>query len=141
MAFGDNFPPGFDPNNIPVEVRGGGWTVGKFLTDQNGNYIINPLNGMAFVVPKDFSLEKAIEFGRSLGGHYLDTSNVFSELYRAVKPNGPWDLQRSYNGGSGEFVSAFTDGASFVYGVIGRAAGLPETVILMGGGKYNIRSW
>jgi hypothetical protein len=66
VAFGDNFPPGFDSNNFNVEVRGGGSISAKFLTDHSGKYIMNPLSGMAYVVPKDFSSDKAIEFGRGL---------------------------------------------------------------------------
>jgi hypothetical protein len=47
-------------------------------------------------------------------------------------------METSHSGGSGEFVKAFRPAASYVLGVVGRAAGFSPDTIIAGGGLYNL---
>jgi hypothetical protein len=122
----------------------------KTLVDAAGNDVINPRTGQPLVVPRDYDINAAIEFGRSLKIPRLpfnedliarELVRTYEGMYKAFQHGGPQELQRSYNGmvggGSDEFVGAFKDAASFNLGVVGRAAGLSPDEIALGGGLFN----
>jgi len=70
-------------------------------------------------------------------------------MYRAFREGGPLDMQRSYNGmvggGGDEFVGSFRPAASYIYGVVARAAGLDPEDIIGSAGTYRkyqkVRPW
>lgn len=101
-------------------------------------------------MPRDYDVNAAIEFGRSLRLPRLpfnedlvgrELVRTYESMYKAFQHGGAQDLQRSYNGmvggGKDEFVGAFKDAASFNLGVVGRAAGLSPDEIAIGGGLFN----
>src|ERR1043166_215670 len=108
----------------------------KTLVDPAGNDVINPRTGQPLIVPRDYDINAAIEFGKSLKLPRFpfnedliarELVKTYEGMYKAFRHGGPQDLQRSYNGmvggGGDEFVDAFKDAASFNLGVGGRAAG------------------
>lgn len=125
----------------------------KTLVDATGNDVINPRTGQPLIVPRDYDIDAAIAFGRSLkdlprlpasedpAGH---SPNKYEAMRAAFQHGGPQDLQRSYNGMTGggvdEFVPAFQHAASFNLGVVGRAAGLSPGEIVLGGGAFNLKN-
>jgi hypothetical protein len=136
----------YDNKGRPVEA--------KTLVDGAGNDVINPRTGQPLVVPRDYDINAAIEFGRSLKIPRLpfnediiarELVRTYEDMYKAFQHGGPQDLQRSYNGkvggGADEFVDAFKDAASFNLGVVGRAAGLSPDEIALGGGIFNWKNW
>jgi hypothetical protein len=124
----------------------------KTLVDAAGNDVINPRTGQPLIVPRDYDINAAIEFGRSLkdlprvrfteNPAGPDSAGKYEAMRNAFHHGGPQDLQRSYNGmtggGGDEFVPAFQHAASFNLGVIGRAAGLSPDEIVLGGGAFNL---
>lgn len=138
----------YDRKGRPVDA--------KTLVDRDGNDIISPLSTMPLVVPLSFNIEDAIQFGNNIAanrslysspfGSIVPTDMIFAglDLVGAVKRGGTWELQRTYNnvkgGGGDEFVAAFTPAASYIFAVIGRAAGFSAEELLAGGGVYNLLS-
>jgi hypothetical protein len=122
----------------------------KTLVDAAGNDVINPRTGQPLIVPRDYDVNAAIEFGRSLRLPRLpfnedllarELVRTYESMYKAFQHGGAQDLQRSYNGmvggGADEFAGDFKDAASFNLGVVGRAAGLSPDEIALGGGMFN----
>ena len=57
----------------------------------------------------------------------------------AFYPRKGWlDIQTHYNGTSGDNVPAFRDGASYIFGVAGHAAGFSLNTLKWGGGAVNL---
>jgi hypothetical protein len=126
--------------------------LAKTLVDAAGNDVISPRTGQPLIVPRDYDVNAAIVFGRSLNNllrlpfneelAVREILKTYEAMYRAFKQGGPQDLQRSYNGmvggGGNEFVKDFEDAASFNLGVVGRAAGLSPDEITLAGGAYNL---
>jgi hypothetical protein len=110
--------------------------------------VINPRTGRPLVVPRDYDINAAIQFGRSLKDLPRFTENPagtwskYDAMREAFRHGAPQDLQRSYNGmvggGEHEFVKDFKDAASFNLGVVGRAAQLSPGEIILGGGMFNL---
>jgi hypothetical protein len=135
----------------PVEVddKDGRKVRAKMLVDAAGRYVRDPMTGMPLIVDEDFDMDRAIAFGRSLANipetgddAIAKRAEIYKALYDAFVPGGPLEMQRSYNGmvgGSGhEFVRMFRPAASYVLGVVGRAAGLSPLEIMTGGGAQNL---
>ena len=126
----------------------------KTLVDAAGNDVINPRTGRPLIVPRDYDVNAAIAFGRSLNNlprlpfneelAAREMAKTYEAMVNAFWHGGPQDLQRSYNrmvgGGGDEFVKDFEDAASFNLGVVGRAAGLSPSEIALGGGLFNLRN-
>jgi hypothetical protein len=74
-------------------------------------------------------LNSDVESGSSLAG-----AAVFANAFR---PGGTLDLQRNYNGATGDNIPAFRDAASFMYGVYGNIAGYSLDDLMLGGGAVN----
>ncbi|MFH1343577.1 MAG: polymorphic toxin type 44 domain-containing protein [Pseudomonadota bacterium] len=107
----------------------------KTIVDRFGNDVVDA-KGNKIWFPENFEPAAAIAFGKSLASDPTLKSAV--SLYRNVRQGGPWDLQRSYNGQSnGLFASVFTNAASYVYGLIGAAAGFSTTTLMAAAGGYN----
>jgi hypothetical protein len=134
----------------------------KFLTDVNGKLIVssnpiqrsfnlfdashNPIgtntNGY-IIVPASFDIKTAIDFGRSISQWKKlpiagDLIGAPARFANAFQPNGWLDIQTNYNGTSGQSVPAFRDGASYIFGVAGRAAEYSLDTLKFGGGIVNL---
>jgi hypothetical protein len=123
----------------------------KILRDANGRPILEPSTGFPLIVDEDFDIERAIAFGRALANvpvdrssdypHWEKMSSIYTLLFNAFEDGGPLEMQRSYNkkvgGGQGEFVKAFQPAASYIYGLVARAAGLSPQEIVGAAGLYN----
>jgi hypothetical protein len=108
----------------------------KTLVDQFGNDVIDS-NGKKIWFPTTFSPADAIAFGNSLASK--STVAALFDLGRNLWQGGPWDLQRSYNGRSdAPFAEVFTPAASYTLGLIGAAAGFPQSALMAGGGLHNL---
>jgi hypothetical protein len=122
----------YDKKNRPVRAR--------TLLDAAGQPIVDPKTGRPLIVDYDLDMDAAMAFGRSLKD--LPLKEKLDRMEQAFVRGGPLDMQRSYNkkvgGGVDEFVGAFTPGASFLLGVVGREANLPADLIVKGGGLYNL---
>src|ERR1043166_9584037 len=117
----------------------------KILVDAAGRHVRDPMTNMPLIVDEDFDINHAIAFGRTLAP-LMDPSSdpsataaALAAMYFAFRPSGPMDMQRSYNGmvggGKDEFLLRFRPAASYILGVVGRAAGLsPEAIIGYAGG-------
>ena len=110
----------------------------KMLVDPAGRHVLSP-EGYPLLVSEDFDINRAIAFGRSLRN--LPAPEKFARMALAFRQGGPLDLQRSYGGGSGEFVKAFRPAASYLLGVVGRAADFSPDTIIAGGGLHNLGTW
>jgi hypothetical protein len=91
----------------------------KMLVDPAGRHVLSP-EGFPLLVGEDFDMNRAIAFGRSLRN--LPLPEKYARMALAFQAGGPLDLQRSYGGTSGEFVKAFRPAASYLLGMVGRAA-------------------
>lgn len=142
----------FGDNTFTVKSRGGDAVYAKYLTDDAGDYIIDPITQYPYIVPADYDMAASIqryvdaaEKAKSTPDpDFSDTSDRVSEyslLYSTFKQGGDGDLQRTYNGTSSlnpnDFVPDFTDAASFNFGMTGAALGLTGNEVLAGGGLYN----
>jgi hypothetical protein len=108
----------------------------KTLVDQFGNDVVDS-NGKKIWFPTTFSPADAIAFGNSLASK--STVAALFDLGRNLWQGGPWDLQRSYNGRSdAPFAEVFTPAASYTLGLIGAAAGFPQSALMAGGGLHNL---
>jgi hypothetical protein len=116
------------------------------LVDAAGRNVRDPMTGAPLIVDEDFDINHAIAFGRALAP-MMDPRNDamtraagLAAIYFAFREGGPLDMQRSYNGmvggGGTEFVGAFRPAASYLLGVVGRAAGLRPEEIIEGAGGY-----
>ena len=116
------------------------------LVDAAGTTVRDPMTGMPLIVDQDFDMDRAIAFGRLLAtigtgdNPAAERAGIYAAMYFAFKPGGPLDMQRSYNGmvggGGHEFVRAFRPAASYLLGVVGRAAGLTPQEIIAGAGLH-----
>jgi len=120
----------YDAKDRPVRA--------KMLVDPAGRHVLSP-EGYPLLVSEDFDIDRAIAFGRSLRN--LPPPEKFARMALAFWRGGPLDLQRSYGGGSGEFVKAFRPAASYLLGVVGRAADFNPDTIIAGGGLHNLGAW
>jgi len=122
------------------------------LFDANRNSLGTNVNGYT-IVPASFDMRAAIDFGRSVArlraqlpppaGPEAAASNEVAVNFAFGRAFLPWgrgwlDIQRNYNGMTGESVPAFRDGASYILGVAGREAGFPLEQIKFGGGLVNL---
>jgi hypothetical protein len=116
------------------------------LVDAGGRHVRDPMTDMPLVVDEDFDINDAIAFGRALAP-MMDPRNDpitrmagLAAMYFAFREGGRLDMQRSYNGmvggGKDEFVRRFRPAASYLLGVVGRAAGLSPEEIIGGAGNY-----
>ena len=132
----------------PVEVQDklGRNVRAKMLVDAAGRNVRDPLTGMPLIVDEDFDINDAIAFGRALAP-MMDARNDpmtraagLAAIYFAFREGGRFEMQRSYNGmvggGKNEFVLPFRPAASYLLGVVGRAAGLSPEEIIAGAGIY-----
>jgi hypothetical protein len=121
------------------------------LVDATGRYVRDPMTGAPLVVDEDFDMDHAIAFGRALAnlpepgdGAIAKRAEIYRALYDAFIPRGPLDMQRSYNGmvggGRDEFVGGFRPAASYLLGVVGRAAGLTPQEIMLGAGLQRLKA-
>src|ERR1700724_2672407 len=106
------------------------------------------MTGYPLIVDEDFDMDRAVAYGHALANLPVDRSSdypywekmggIYSAMFHAFEDGGPLEMQRSYNkkigGGEREFVKAFRPAASYIYGVVGRAAGLsPQELIAAAG--------
>jgi len=128
-----------DPNSTAILTN---------IYDQNGNYIPNSNPNGYLIVPADYSIDSAISFGQSVAdemnmqGTSLngeEGTGFLSAIGTMIGgfAYGPQDLQRNYNGHTGEFVPAFTDATSYNLGVVSAYAGIPLSLSERGGGLLN----
>jgi hypothetical protein len=128
---------------VEVYDKAGRKVRAKMLVDAAGRYVRDPMTGAPLIVDEDFDINHAIAFGRALANipgtgddAIAKRAEIYRALYDAFIPRGPLDMQRSYNGmvggGGPEFVSAFRPAASYLLGVVGRAAGLSPLEIRLG---------
>ena len=118
----------------------GNSVAAKWLQDDVGNYILNPITLKPYIVPLSFDLgtftNKYAAMNVAANPLALNqTLSAFIDNFQAGRVD---DLQRSYNGHVGlPFVDAFRPAASFILGVASKAAGLPDIAPVVGGGGYN----
>ncbi len=101
----------------------------KWLQDDLGNFILNPITLKPYLVPESFNLGTFIDRYAALGEFPGPAARVqiVQEFMSNFPAGGVDDLQRSYNGLIGASpVLDFRPAASFVLGVAGKAAGLPD---------------
>lgn len=136
-----------------ITNRSGQTISAKWLTDQNGNYIIDPLTSKPYLVSADFDFQKFVTLFQNAKA-YADTfpssverSGFIAGILLRFAPGAEFDIQRSYGGvvpgyfeGGSRFVSAFTDAANFVYGVACNTVGLTQNECLAGGGAAKLVS-
>jgi hypothetical protein len=125
------------------------------LYDASGNLLPHQDVEGFLIVPADFSVEKGIEFAKTIqqilntpesegGGVEAADGAMVSAFASYDIPVigktvvGPQDLQRSYNGTTGRFVPAFTNAASFYFGLVGSYAGYSLASLERGGGWLNL---
>lgn len=132
----------------PVEVydNDGRKVRAKMLVDAAGRHVRDPMTGMPLIVDEDFDINDAIAFGRALApmmdprSDPLTRAAGLAAIYFAFREGGRLDMQRSYNGmvggGKDEFVLRFRPAASYLLGVVGRAAGLSPEEIISSAGHY-----
>ncbi len=131
-----------------VLSKNGNQVKAKYLFDSNGNPVIDPVTNDPYIVPADYDPQVTIDHFHEVLVHSYDNVNpdnpdfgaklnVYQALVDYFKQGAPGDLQRYYNGSRGDFVPAFTDAASFNFGLGGAAANVPDTEIYAGGGLYN----
>jgi hypothetical protein len=138
----------------PVEVydNSGRKVRAKMLVDAAGRTARDPITGAPLIVDEDFDMDRAIAFGRSLRTIPALNDNpdgaqraaIYMGIIKAFLPGGALDMQRSYNGmvggGGTEFVGAFRPAASYLLGVVGRAAGLSPQEIMAGAGLQRLQA-
>jgi Ca2+-binding RTX toxin-like protein len=138
--------------NPPVVTDRTGRSVSaKWLTDKSGNYVIDPLTNKPYIVPSEFDLDKFITYFQSAGAYAnnisdnLERSGFVSGVLLGFAPGSQFDMQRSYAGttpglmqGGDRFVPAFTDSASFTYGLACNAIGISQNDCLQAGGLTKI---
>jgi hypothetical protein len=126
----------------------------KFLKDTNGNFIVSPnaqqktwnlfdtdgnfigtnTNGYV-IVPANFDIKTAIDFGRSLAAMGISANTAMID---AFKPGGWLDVQTNYNGMTGGNVPAYRVAASYILGVVGAEARYSLDLVKLGGGSVNL---
>lgn len=124
----------------PVNSRNGHYydAVGNELVKFNpNNYLVVPIN---------FNLQAAIDFGKSLQGRadiYYQMTNAFiSVIAGGIQFDGTYNLQRTYQNANGIYlqnasqVPMFQDATSFVLGAVSAQNGTTDKAIT-GGGVYN----
>jgi hypothetical protein len=133
--------PVLDPNFGRAETRD--------LYDSNGNLLPTQNIHGYLIVPSDYSVQNAIKFAQSVsdemtttvegpdGQEMTDFGPALEVMVFAFLSGGSQDLQTVYNGKKGEFMSAFTDAASFNLGLVTAYSGIPLSWAELGGGAYN----
>jgi hypothetical protein len=129
---------------VEVQDKLGRKVRARILVDAAGRNVRDPMTGGPLLVDQDFDINHAIAFGRALAPMMNDpdaSAAALAAMYHAFHQGGSLDMQRSYNGMVGgekdEFVSSFRPAASYILGVVGRAAGLNPEDIIGGAGRYN----
>jgi hypothetical protein len=128
----------YDPNTALAREAG-------IYSDASGSALLDNANPDAyFIVPADYSIDKAIVFSNVVAALLAcnGVNSAFGVMTGAFWPKGAQDLQRSYpeNGGldAGQaFVPAFTNAASFHFGLVSELSGIGENAALQGGGALN----
>src|ERR1043166_9475371 len=131
-----------DRSSVEVQDNLGRKVRAKMLVAAAGRHVRDPMTNVQLIVDEDFDINHAIAFGHALAPMMQDpkaSTTALAAMYLAFRPRGPMDMQRSYNGkvggGKDEFVLRFRPAASYLLGVVGRAAGLsPEAIIGYAGG-------
>ena len=106
------------------------------LFDTDGNFIGTNTNGYV-IVPANFDIKTAIDFGRSLAAMGLSANTAMID---AFKPGGWLDIQTNYNGMTGDNVPAYRVGASYLLGIVGAEAGYSLDRVKLGGGSRSTRT-
>jgi len=107
----------------------------KYLTDENGNSVINKATGSPYIVPLNYDPYKTIEHFRS-----ISDTQAFFELLQ-YKTGGYRDIQKGFGGVDyGGFVSDYTPIASFDVGIAGRASGVSVNITEAGGAAVNVKN-
>ncbi|MDP2025827.1 S8 family serine peptidase [Sulfuriferula sp.] len=123
-----------------VKANDGTIVSAKWLQDDAGNYILNPVTQMPYIVAASFDLGAFIDKYAAMGqfpgpAALLQTRLEIKANFARGKVD---DHQRSYNGlVNASFVEAFRPAASFIYGVAAEAAGLANWEPVAYGGVYN----
>ncbi|MGF6767461.1 hypothetical protein P3T24_007825 [Paraburkholderia sp. GAS33] len=117
------------------------------IYDANGDLVQNANPNGYLIVPASYTVDGALAFATQVGTELGNTENdlgatvALDMMGAAFLPNGQQDLQRTYPESTGvhpgDFVSAFTDAASFNLGLISTYSGIGEDVALQGGGLLN----
>lgn len=142
----------YGADRFTVKSRAGVDVDATYLTDLNGKYVIDGLTGKPYIVPADYNPKALIEkfteirFASYSGwpSEHAEVgarSRLYATLYETFKQGGVGDLQRHYNGsnhGADGFVPAFTNAASFNFGLIGAVLGISSIEIKAGGSLYNL---
>lgn len=126
-----------DPNTQTVPIYQISSTGLPVQVTNSNNYLI---------VPADFTIASALNFASQIKA--LTSSPYFEGPYLAMilafEPGGSQDLQRNYDGqtwngnsGSGMFVLAFKDAASWYLGLVMQQAGIPVAAGIDGGKLFN----
>ncbi|NUB11774.1 S8 family serine peptidase [Azospirillum brasilense] len=119
------------------------------FSGQSADSLIGTNSNGYIKVPYDFNMGKALSFGSEIKTVYNQISvlnndlSMFSigadlMLIYAFHAGGFLDIQRTYNGMSGNNVPAFIDGASYIFGAVGAAAGFSLDNLIFGGGVHNL---
>lgn len=127
-----------DPNTAIARKAG-------IFSDTAGSAVLDNANPNAyFIVPANYSIEKAIDFSNVIASLLAcnGMSSAFGVMTGAFWPKGAQDLQRTYPGNDGldagqAFVPAFTNAASFHFGLVSELSGIGENAALHGGGTLN----
>ncbi|ACC75180.1 hypothetical protein Bphy_6123 (plasmid) [Paraburkholderia phymatum STM815] len=127
-----------DPNTAIAREAG-------IFSDTAGSVVLDNANPNAyFIVPANYSIDKAIDFSNAIAAMFVcnGMSSAFGIMTGAFWPKGSQDLQRTYPGNDGldagqAFVPAFTNAASFHFGLVSELSGIGEDTALHGGGALN----
>lgn len=136
----------FGDENFIVHSNGNFEVRAKWMKGLDDKYIMDLHTGKPYMVPEEFDLAEALRPYSRINLIPLTSFQILGAkmafLAKNARHGQPLDLQRRWNGkvydtGDG-FVKSFTASANFLYGLAGKTMGLPESVIIAGGGIYNL---
>lgn len=114
------------------------------IYDSAGTIVNNANPNGYFIVPVNYTIDKAVDFSNTVSTMLIcnGISSAYGMMVGAFVPKGPQDLQRTYPGSEGlsagaAFVPAFTNSASFHFGLVSELSGIGESAALHGGGALN----
>lgn len=109
----------------------------KYLTDANGNYVIDPTSptGEPYIVPADMDFNQMVQRAAGLYANPITTADILMKF----KTDGELDLQRTGIDSQkyGGFVSDYTSAASLYFGAVSGALAVPANIAEIGGGILN----
>jgi hypothetical protein len=130
--------------------------TGTHIYDASDKEIPNANAKSYFIVPADYNIENARHYAKSVEKPihmFLRGTNpvlpdpveaaisapAMARIWKDLTRGGSQDQQRTYNGKKKTtFVAAFTDAASFHYGIISAYTGIPKEMAEGLGGEYNV---